>query len=75
VHLKYKLAIILKIENNEFIIYLNINTYTIITSKEIKVIESYSIQYNIFIVYILNIFYLANYNMRFNDNSNIFIIY
>ncbi len=74
-HLKYKLAIILKIENNEFIIYLNINTYTIITSKEIKVIESYSIQYNIFIVYILNIFYLANYNMRFNDNSNIFIIY
>jgi len=75
VHLKYKLAIILEIENNEFIIYLNINTYTIITSKEIKVIESYSIQYNIFIVYILNIFYLANYNMRFNDNSNIFIIY
>ena len=74
-HLKYKLAIILEIENNEFIIYLNINTYTIITSKEIKVIESYSIQYNIFIVYILNIFYLANYNMRFNDNSNIFIIY
>jgi len=75
VRLKYKLAIILDITNNEFIIYLNITTYIIITSKEIKVIESYSIQYNIFIVYILNIFYLANYNMRFNDNSNIFIIY
>lgn len=46
-HLKYKLAIILEIENNEFIIYLNINIYTIITSKEIKEIETYSIKFNI----------------------------